>query len=181
VQDVSRFGLFTINGRALTSKGVKPICIYQNIFKSTYIFGTFSLLNGDSLAMELPYCNGDNFQIFLNEVSGKNATVFKVIVLDNGALHKGKSLVIPQNIPLIFLPPYSPELNPAELVWLNMKRRTTNKTYKTTQELNIKLDDIVKELLTEKFIKIYVVLTISLLKLDSYICLNSISYFFLFD
>jgi transposase len=153
VQDESRFGLFTRNGRALTAKGVKPISTYQNIFKSTYIFGAFSPINGDSLVMELPYCNGDNFQIFLNELSNKNTTEFKVIILDNGAFHKGKSLIIPQNIALIFLPPYSPELNPAELVWLNMKRKTTNKIYKTMEELKLKLDEIVKELITEKFIK----------------------------
>lgn len=152
-QDESRFGLFTRNGRALTAKGVKPICTYQNIFKSTYIFGAFSPINGDSLVMELPYCNGDNFQIFLNELSNKNTTEFKVIILDNGAFHKGKSLVIPKNIALIFLPPYCPELNPAELVWLNMKRKTTNKIYKTMEELKIKLDEIVKELITENFIK----------------------------
>ena len=153
VQDESRFGLFTRNGRALTAKGVKPICTYQNIFKSTYIFGAFSPINGDSLVMELPYCNGDNFQIFLNELSNKNTAEFKVIILDNGAFHKGKSLIIPENIALIFLPPYSPELNPAELVWLNMKRKTTNKIYKTMEELKLKLDEIVKELITENFIK----------------------------
>ena len=61
--------------------------------------------------------------------------------------------VFTQNIALIFLPPYSPELNPAELVWLNMKRKTTNKIYKTMEELKLKLDEIVKELITEKFIK----------------------------
>ena len=153
VQDESRFGLFTRNGRALTAKGIKPICTYQNIFKSTYIFGAFSPINGDSLVMELPYCNGDNFQLFINELSNKITTEFKVIILDNGAFHKGKSLIIPQNIALIFLPPYSPELNPAELVWLNMKRKTTNKIYKTMEELKLKLDEIVKELITEKFIK----------------------------
>ena len=149
VQDESRFGLFTRNGRALTAKGIKPICTYQNIFKSTYIFGAFSPINGDSLVMELPYCNGDNFQLFINELSNKITTEFKVIILDNGAFHKGKSLIIPQNIALIFLPPYSPELNPAELVWLNMKRKTTNKIYKTMEELKLKLDEIVKELITE--------------------------------
>ena len=41
-------------------------------------------MNGHSLVMELQYCNGDNFQIFLNELSNKNAEKFKVIVLDNG-------------------------------------------------------------------------------------------------
>jgi transposase len=145
--------LFTRNGRALTAKGVKPICTYQNIFKSTYIFGAFSPYNGDSLVMELPYCNGDNFQIFLNELSNKNQKEYKVVILDNGAFHKGKSLVIPKNIALIFLPPYSPELNPAELVWLNMKRKITNKIYKTMEELKFDLDNIVKDLITDEFVK----------------------------
>lgn len=103
--------------------------------------------------MELPYCNGENFQIFLNELSSKNPSEFKVVILDNGRFHKGKSLNIPENIALIFLPPYSPELNPAELVWLNMKRKITNKTYKTMDELKIKIEEIVKELITENFIK----------------------------
>ncbi len=110
-------------------------------------------MDGDSLVMELPYCNGENFQIFLNELSVKNATEFKVVILDNGAFHKGKSLVVPQNIALVFLPPYCPELNPAELVWLNMKRKTTNRIYKTMEDLKLNLDVIVKELITEKFIK----------------------------
>lgn len=86
-------------------------------------------------------------------MSNKNTAEFKVIILDNGAFHKGKSLIIPKNITLIFLPPYSPELNPAELVWHNMKRKTTNKIYKTMEEIKLKLDEIVKELFTEKFIK----------------------------
>lgn len=153
VQDESRFGLFTRNGKALTARGVKPICTYQNIFKSTYIFGAFSPINGESLVMELPQCNGQNFQIFLNELSGKNPNEFKVIVLDNGAFHKGKSLEIPKNIALVFLPPYSPELNPAELVWLNMKRKLTNKIFKTMDDLKLELNQIVKTMITETFIK----------------------------
>ena len=131
----------------MTAKGVKPICTYQNIFKSTYVFGAFSPLNGDSLVMELPQCNGETFQIFLKELSSK------VIVLDNGAFHKGKSLEIPKNIALVFLPPYSPELNPAELVWLNMKRKLTNKIFKTMDDLKLELNQIVKTMITETFVK----------------------------
>ncbi|WP_294323858.1 transposase, partial [uncultured Chryseobacterium sp.] len=95
VEDESRFGLFTRTGKSFTAKGVKPICTYQNIFKSTYIFGAFSPYNGDSLVMELPNCNGENFQIFLNELSKMNPAEFKVMILDNGAFHKVKSLIIP--------------------------------------------------------------------------------------
>jgi transposase len=154
VQDESqsRVGLFTRNGKSLTAKGVKPICTYQNIFQSTYIFGAFSPYDGDSLVMELPNCNGENFQIFLDEMSKNRPEEFKVIILDNGAFHKGKALKIPNNMVLIFLPPYSPELNPAELVWLNIKRKMTNKIYKTMEDLKTELDIIVKKLITEKFI-----------------------------
>ncbi len=51
------------------------------------------------------------------------------------------------------MPPYSPELNPAELVWLNMKRKITNKVYKTMEELKSKIEEIVEETLTTEFIK----------------------------
>ena len=45
----------------------------------------------------------------------------------NGAFHKAKKLKIPENIELLFLPPYSPELNPAEKMWAKFKRAFTNK------------------------------------------------------
>lgn len=103
--------------------------------------------------MELPNCNGENFQIFLNQLSEKNPEEFKVVILDNGAFHKGKALIIPKNIFLLFLPPYSPELNPAELVWLNMKRKTTNVIYKTMDELKEEINKIVKNMMNEEYIK----------------------------
>lgn len=59
----------------------------------------------------------------------------KVVVLDNGAFHKAKTLIIPENIILIFLPPYSPELNPAEKIWAKFKRQFENKFFKTIDDL----------------------------------------------
>jgi len=47
-QDESRFGLKTHVGRCLTARGVKPIVKYQYAFKNTYIYGSFSPINGDS-------------------------------------------------------------------------------------------------------------------------------------
>lgn len=84
----------------------------------------------------MPHCNAANFQIFLNEFSLHRPTEFKIITLDNGAFHKAKSLVIPENIGLIFLPPYSPELNPAENIWAILKRKFTNKLYETLEQIS---------------------------------------------
>jgi transposase len=64
----------------------------------------------------MPRCNATCFQIFLDELSRLRPDEYKVMVLDNGAFHKARSLKIPGNICLVFLPPYSPELNPAEKI-----------------------------------------------------------------
>ena len=128
--------MFTKNGKALTAKGIKPICPFQQVFQSTYLFGAFSPINGTSFLLELPFCDTDCFQYFLNEFSNQNLDELKVIVLDNDAFHKAKQLVIPSNIILIFLPPFSPELNPAEKMWSKFKRAFTNKLYKTLDQVS---------------------------------------------
>ena len=58
------------------------------------------------------------------------------MLLDNGAFHKSKNLVIPDNITLLFIPPYSPELNPAEKIWWKMKRAYTNMYNKTLEDVS---------------------------------------------
>jgi transposase len=64
--------------------------------------------------------------------------------LDNVAFHKGKKLIIPDNIALLFLPPYSPELNPAEKIWVKYKRMFTNKIFKTIIEIELFICEMVK-------------------------------------
>jgi len=96
-----------------------------------------------------PFCNADIFQKFLNEFSKHNPTEFKIIVLDNGAFHKAKSLVIPENIALIFLPPYSPELNPAEKMWAHLKRTFTNRLFNTLDELSVFIEKVTNDITTD--------------------------------
>lgn len=86
------------------------------------------------------------FQPFLNEFSKENPGEFKIVVLDNRAFHKAKSLIIPYNIVLLFLPPYSPELNPAEKVWQHIKRCFTNKCFKTLSEISLFFQQVIAEL-----------------------------------
>ena len=61
-----------------------------------------------------------------NEFSELNPKEFKIVFLDNGKFHKAKKLVIPWNMVLVFIPPYCPELNPAEKIWALYKRKFTN-------------------------------------------------------
>ena len=68
------------------------------------------------------------------------------MVLDNGAFHKAKKLKIPDNIKLIFLPPYSPELNPAEKMWARFKRAFSNKLFHSMEEISLFIDNAFNEI-----------------------------------
>jgi len=134
----------------LTAAGVKPECPFQQVFKSTYLYGAFSPLSGDMFCFELPFCNAYNFQIYLNEFSMERPQEFKIIVLDNGAFHKAKSLSIPKNIGLVFLPPYSPELNPAEKIWQVIKRDFENRLFHSLEELGEFITHSLEKITAEK-------------------------------
>lgn len=138
----------------MTAKGVKPICNFQHKFENTYLFGAYSPVNGDSLTLQLPNCDTDNFQVFLDELSQKSLKEYKIVILDNGSFHKARRLIVPENIFLIFLPPYSPELNPAEKIWAKIKRQLKFKHFKTLDDLidlvceNVKNDLSINEIIS---------------------------------
>jgi transposase len=127
----------------LTAKGVNPICISHQQYSSTWLYGAFSPITGDHILIEFPTCNSELFQIFLDELSCEKQKTLIIMVLDNGAFHKAKKLKIPSNIKLVFLPPYSPKLNPAEKMWARLKRTFTNKLFNSLNEISAFLDNAV--------------------------------------
>ena len=135
-QDESRFGLFTRAGRGLTARGVKPVCPFQQVFQYTYLFGAYSPISGDHFHLELPNCSAATFQVFLDHFAQERPEELKVMLLDNGAFHKARRLRWPPNIRPLFIPPYSPELNPAEKIWWRFKRAFSNKTFSTLDLLS---------------------------------------------
>jgi transposase len=113
------------------------------------LFGAFSPITGDACMLDLPYCNSLTFQKFLDTFTLQNPTELKIMFLDNGAFHKAKGLMIPKNIILVFLPPYSPELNPAEKVWWVLKREINLKVFKSMNDLHDFLYPMAKKIVSE--------------------------------
>jgi hypothetical protein len=60
---------------------------------------------------------------FLHQVSARHSSEFVVMVLDGAPLHRSAQLKIPENMVLLRLPPYSPELNPVELLWDDLREK----------------------------------------------------------
>ena len=143
-EDESRFGLLTILRRMITAKGVKPVAPFLHRFDNMYLFGAFSPITGDSCLLEMPHCNSQTFQVFIDQMAAQNPYEFKILILDNGAFHHAKSLQLPGNMAFIFLPPYSPELNPAEKMWRHLKDRISMIAYQSLESLQHKLSETIK-------------------------------------
>lgn len=80
--------------------------------------------NGDSFHLLLPFVNTEMMQIYLDELSQSLGEEEIILIMDQAGWHKSKDLVVPKNIEIWFLPPYSPELNPVERLWKSIKRNT---------------------------------------------------------
>jgi transposase len=143
-QDESRLGLKTITRSVLTALGVKPIGPIQWNYQSFYVYGAVEPLTGDSFFLEFSHLDADCFQIFLDQFAQAYPHNLNVIQLDNGRFHLAKKLQIPQNVVLLFQPPYSPDVNPIERVWQFMKDKLRWLNLKSLEELRRTVDEIIQ-------------------------------------
>jgi transposase len=85
--------------------------------KYLYAFSAVSPHDGMMDSLVLPWANTEMMSIFLAEVGRRHRSEFVLMVMDQVGWHLAGNLRAPDNLRLIFLPPYSPELNPTEQVW----------------------------------------------------------------
>ena len=71
--------------------------------------------------MILPQVTEEAMSIFLREVSDRHPDEFILMVMDGAGCHKANALMVPNNMALFFLPPYSPQLNPVEHIWESIR------------------------------------------------------------
>jgi len=109
-----------------------------------YIFGAVSPLDGCHDSLVLPKADTETMSIFLSEVSSRHQNEYIVMFTDQAGWHTSKGLKIPWNRELAFLPPYSPELNPQEQIWDELREKFfANKVFKS---LNAVMDNAVNAL-----------------------------------
>jgi len=89
----------------------------------SYAFAAVSPHDGTLDSLILPEVDTQAMSIFLAEVAARHPQDIILMVLDGAGWHKAKGLEIPENIRLISLPPYSPQLNPAEHLWEEIREK----------------------------------------------------------
>ena len=89
--------------------------------KYIYAFSAVSPHDGVLDSLVLPWVSAEAMSLFLAEVAQRHAAEFIVMVMDQAGWHIAGDLAVPQNMRVIFLPPYSPVLNPAEHLWESLR------------------------------------------------------------
>ncbi len=98
--------------------GSRPVAPKDQRYASAYIFGAVCPLEGKAAALILPVCNSWAMGQHLAEIGGQiDEDTHVALIVDGAGWHSSTELEIPDNITLISLPPYSPELNPVERIW----------------------------------------------------------------
>lgn len=121
-QDEARFGRMSDPRSCWAPAPYRPVVNLALIREFRYEYAAVSPWDGCLDFMTTEKMNTENMSRFLTQVSESHKGEFIVMVVDGASSHRSKDLVIPENVTLIRLTPYSPELNPAEQIW-NMLRR----------------------------------------------------------
>lgn len=121
--DEARFGRITEPKRCWSPPNIRPIVPSQVIREYEYVYGAFSPLDGDMDTLILPNMFSQTMDIFLKEISQRHQDEYILMVVDGASSHRANQLIIPDNIHLLILPPYSPELNPSENIWDEIREK----------------------------------------------------------
>ena len=122
-QDEARFGRMVRIRRCWAQRPLRPtVCNgYEREF--LYVYAAVSPVQGEMDWMIARQMNTQRMSEFLAQVSAAHPSEYIVMVVDGASSHVAKGLLVPQNIRLLRLPPYAPELNPQEHVWDELREK----------------------------------------------------------
>ena len=136
-QDEMRVGQRGTVTRLWTEKGKRPCVVRQQQFISGYIFGAVCPEKDKGCGLIMPAANTEAMQHHLSEISVNiESGCHALIIADQAAWHTTHKLELPENISILPLPAYSPELNPVERIWEQLRQdRLSNRCFKDYEDI----------------------------------------------
>jgi hypothetical protein len=129
---------------------LRPVVANAYQRQYTYVYGAVSPKDGQFDWMLSEKMNTVQMEAFLGQVSASHPEESIVMVVDGASSHVNKALKLPGNIRLLQLPPYSPELNPCENVWDELREKLfPNRVYASMEEVIAQLKEGVPRLAAE--------------------------------
>jgi transposase len=141
-QDEACFGRISMVRRSWAPKPIRPLVHHQIVREYTYVYAVVAPKEGKMTSLILPTADTSMMNLFLEHVSRIYSEYFLVIQVDQAGWHSSKDLIVPENIRLIQQPAYSPELNPVEHLWEEIREKAFyNRVFPSLQAVTDTLCD----------------------------------------
>lgn len=135
-QDEGRFGRISDVRRSWSPLGMRPQAPRQVIRTYLYVFTAVCPALGKMTSLILPWANTEMMNIFLRQVAEDFPDYFILMLVDQAGWHTSGKVEVPENIRLIELPPRSPELNPSEHIWEELREKNfANRAFRDLDEV----------------------------------------------
>jgi transposase len=139
-EDEARFGRISREMACWVKANMVPSVARQMIREYIYAYSALSQQTGDCFSMISPCCNTEAMNEFLQQLSDQYNNYRIILILDKAGWHISQSLKLADNIKLLHLNPYSPEQNPVELLWREIRRKYFhNVIFENLDEVETKL------------------------------------------
>ena len=149
-QDEAGFGRINKPKYCWCSKGARPTVPCHHIREYRYTYGAVEPMTGESFFLIMPYCNTECMNIFLDELSKQYPDDEILMACDGAAWHKSKAMQVPKNIKLLSIPPYTPEMNPIEQIWRELRTQCfRNEVFATLEKVVDRLCQTINNLTPE--------------------------------
>jgi transposase len=135
-QDEARFGRINGAKKSWAPFSIRPLVPKQIVRKYTYAYSAVCPKLGEMTSLILPYANTQMMNVFLKHVSEEFVKYNIIMLIDQAGWHRSNCLEIPQNIKLLKQPSHSPELNPVEHIWDEVREKHFhNKAFRSLDEV----------------------------------------------
>ena len=140
-QDEARFGRMVRIRRCWSPQPLRPKVANGYERQFVYVYGAVSPLQGELDWKICPNMNTERMNEFLQQVSQAHPNDFMIMIVDGASSHKSHELLLPENIRFHRLPGYSPELNPQEHVWDELREKEfPNRVFESIEGVIIQLE-----------------------------------------
>jgi len=143
-EDEAGFGRINKPKYCWCFKGLRPVVPCHHIREYRYAYGAVEPLTGDNFFLVLPYSNTICMNLFLKELADTYPEDIIVLVCDGASWHSSGTMMVPENIRLFYLPPATPEMNPIEQIWKEIRKRGfRNEIFQTLENVVDRLCDTI--------------------------------------
>ncbi|WP_373292102.1 IS630 family transposase [Deinococcus ruber] len=142
-QDEARLGTKSVLRRCWAKRGVRPTAPHANGFEWTYLYGFVHPFSGRTDVLRFDAVDIASFNAALSMFKARFDPADErllVVVVDNAGWHRSPKVVVPSGVQLVFTLPYTPELMPAEHLWIPLKEGLVNRAWPSLQALIEPLD-----------------------------------------